>query len=506
MVECGACSKHFEVADEVIVKSTPGKFYPGERNQEALGHFQRVPGPSIGVPAATPVPRGAPEPSYYSPISRVAGWRIGIGWLGALVILGVMAILIQAMPGTAFVEISAGTQLVLALAGGAVGLAMITFANPRTWKRTLPIAAVFTLLLLAVPFVFRSKLSGADAPARSEAGGGAAPLPPGLDPSPATDSDEELRARIGTAPLDAEITRLAAAGGNFHAYGIWLRDLPDSYKLSVRDYIQRATGADPAIGIYARDARDYLMMITGVTLSLEDLSKLTVKFAREQKVHSGLSVVEVKVDSSVFIEGPLNKLNDKGSTAFYDSNKRELESIQLERVGRAVKRLAEAEPKIFRQDITRQLILLVSMEQVDFVGDVCRALLVWAEDPSIASDAVLTRMQRLYSTGKKIPREMVVLLARTKTAAATGIVEDMWVKEPVAWETLLGDFGPVAEPGVLARFPKLEGSMRYSAVRILTAAGTLRSLPALSEAKAGADPELAVLIEEAEKAIKERGR
>jgi hypothetical protein len=50
----------------------------------------------------------------------------------------------------------------------------------------------------------------------------------------------------------------------------------------------------------------------------------------------------------LFIEGPIEKLSNKQDPAFYELNKRELESIDLERAKRAVQRLAEAEPKIYR--------------------------------------------------------------------------------------------------------------------------------------------------------------
>ena len=61
--------------------------------------------------------------------------------------------------------------------------------------------------------------------------------------------------------------------------------------------------------------------------------------------------------------------------------------MELDRVSKAVKRLAEAEPKVYRNDISRKLISLLGARWVDFKADVCNALAVWAEKPGPASPA-----------------------------------------------------------------------------------------------------------------------
>jgi hypothetical protein len=74
----------------------------------------------------------------------------------------------------------------------------------------------------------------------------------------------------------------------------------------------------------------------------------------------------------------------------------------------------------------------------------------------------------------------------------------------VAWESLYSDLGQPVEDAVLARFPNTSGTIRYSAVRILGRVGGNRSLPVLTEAMSGKDPELKVLIEQSKKSIAAR--
>ncbi|HVJ45022.1 MAG TPA: hypothetical protein VM511_01470, partial [Luteolibacter sp.] len=239
--------------------------------------------------------------------------------------------------------------------------------------------------------------------------------------------------------------------------------------------------------------------------TLEDVAKVTQKIAVRQLLHPELDLVEVRVDASVFIEGSLEKLADKSSPAFYDLNRRELESIQLDRVSRAVRRLSDAEPKIYRDDVTRLLIGLMATEQLDFYGDVSKALLVWAEDPSQASAAAMMRLKRLHEEEKRIPPELVELLAATKTAAALPIVRKLWEKDSTDWERLFGQFGKDAEPVLLEGFEDLEIILKHSAVRILGLVGTKASIPALEKSRTKGGTEINVLIDQTLKAIESRG-
>jgi hypothetical protein len=247
------------------------------------------------------------------------------------------------------------------------------------------------------------------------------------------------------------------------------------------------------------------MVVTGITLSLEELAKLAVPLGSVERIHKEIDVIEVKVNNENFIEGPLEKLKDRASPAFYDLNKRELDSIDLTRAERAVKRLAEAKPEVYRSDITSRLIALLGTPEVKFKGDICRALAVWSPEAGLASDAALREVRQMLSHGVTIPPEMVELIVSEKNPGVLPVIHDLWERNPQQWESLYGDVGAPAEQALLRRFPTAEGPIRYSVVRLLGRVGSAASLPALESAMPEANAELRVLLEKSIRSIRERG-
>ena len=57
---------------------------------------------------------------------------------------------------------------------------------------------------------------------------------------------------------------------------------------------------------------------------------------------------------------------------------------------------------------------------------------------------------------------------------------------------------------MIKRFPETKGTVRYSAVRILGRVGGADSLPILEAEAATVDPELRILVSQAQKAIQAR--
>ena len=72
------------------------------------------------------------------------------------------------------------------------------------------------------------------------------------------------------------------------------------------------------------------------------------------------------------------------------------------------------------------------------------------------------------------------------------------------WETLYGDVGRAAELSLIRRFPQTQGSVRYSAIRLLGRVGGPDSLPLLETVPEINDPELKVLLDNARKSIQGR--
>jgi hypothetical protein len=504
-VECGGCEHRFRINDDVIVRGK--KFYPGERRDARLDRFHRVP-----LAVAPPI-MGAqsvrynepPDPSSYEP---AAPQRVIAGFIGVL-LMSLVALLLMfgANRGGILDGMITSNRMIMAGFTGLLGTVLLLYANPRARRRAAAVGVVFSAGLIALPYFFttgsvplsaRKTATAAfiDKPATDPAGG---------SPMPAESKEmTELRKRIGTDPIVEENLRLKQAGSTRRAIGLWLREMSEVNRYLIRDYVLRTTGADPESHFFPRGKGEFLMRVTGISLSLDEVAKLAAPLGSVERIYKEIDVIEVKVNNDNFIEGPMEKLNDRTDPAFYDLNKRELESIDLARVEKAVKRLAEAEPKVYRSDITSQLITLLATPEVKFKGDICRALAVWSQQPGMASNAALREVRQLISQGVEVPTEMVKLIVGEKNPGVLPVLHDLWENKPQQWESLYGDVGAPAEQALLRRFPTAQGPLLYSVVRLLGRVGTSSSLPMLESALPEANPELRVLLEKSMRSIRER--
>ena len=500
--ECGGCEHRFRINDEVIVRGP--KFYPGERSDPTLNRFQRVPLPGgDSLSGVKPIRYGKmPDPAALEPVSPQ---RIIAGIVG---VVGMVLMALLLMFGTSSGGLVDGMimshRLIIAGFAGFIGVLFLIYANPKARLKAFGVGLLMSACLLALPFGFQA---GSVPLEQREFAAPRKIAEPVEAPSgvPAEDSSiVALRQKIGTGPLVSEIDRLAKSETGERAMGLWLRGLSDSNRYLVREYILRVTDADPATHYYPRDGGDYLLVVTGLTQTIQELADLAGALGETVRIYPEISVIEVEVRNEIFQEGSIEKLSDRDDPAFYDLNKRELESIDLERVKRAVQRIADAEPKLYRADITRKLIALLGQEGVEFKTNVCAALEVWSEQPGPAGDAALAVVEKLVSKQAEIPPQIVKLIVKERNPGIIPILDELWFKSPMAWESIYGDYGQGIEPTMIRRFPETTGTVRYSAVRILGRVGGTDSLPVLDVAEGVADSELRILIEQARRAIGKR--
>lgn len=505
-VECGGCEHRFRINDDVIVRGK--KFYPGERKDPTLNRFQRVPLSMAPSTAALPSVRyaDAPDPVSFEP---AAPQRVVAGVVGVIGMV-FMALLLMFGSNRGGVLDGMITQNRLLMAGftGLLGMILLIYANPKARIKAFLIAFIMTAGLVSLPFVFTA---------------GSVPLANanGAPPQPVSDPEDEktpeeknqaaedksilaLRELIGTRPLEDEMERLATSGSKKQVVGIWLRDLGQQNRLMVRDYFFRTTEAETLPYYFPREKGDFLMLISGITMSLDEVARLAAGVGSIEKIYPEVSVVEVRVNNESFIEGAIEKLTNRNDPAFYDLNKRELESIDLDRVSKAVKRLAEAEPKVYRNDISRKLVQLLSSDWVEFKAEVCEALQVWSETPGAAGDAALKEVKKLMDKNRQVPEEMIALIVKEKNPAVIPILDKLWSEKPVQWESLYAEAGPAAEPGLIQHLATADGALRQSLVRLLGKVGSEQSLPLLEAALPAADAELKVLIEKSSESIRKR--
>lgn len=496
-VECGACENRFRITEDVIIRGR--RVYPGERNDKGLDFFQRVPiANASGAEGFMPLNYDKLDPALFesSTPQRVIAGMMGVGvmlFIGMLLIFG-------ASRGGVLDGMVTLNRMVMGVFAGALGTALLVYANPKERKKVVGICMLCTLALVSLPLFLK---------------GGSTPLGEGgmvknLEVE-APKKDEEapdlvgLRNRLGTQPLEEEIARLKADGSTRNAVGLWLRDLREQNRFLIRDYVLRVTGADPQSHYYPRGGGDFLMVVTGITTPMYELVKLCKPLGEVVIVHSTLPVVEIKVRNENFVENPIDKLSNKADPDFYTLNLAELNSIDLDRMEKSVKRLMESSPKILRTDITQRLIELLVMNEVNFKGEICSALAVWSESPGPAGTVALKEANKLVAKDLEVPKEMIALVVKEGITNAAEVLDKLWQKNPTTWESLYADVGPTAERGLLMHVGVNDEGLRRSLVRILGKVGGNDSMRALESMKATAtEPELKILIDNSLAAIGSR--
>ncbi|BCU79068.1 hypothetical protein [Luteolibacter sp. LG18] len=498
-VECGSCEHRFRIDDDTILRAK--KFYPGEKRDPRLDMFARVP---HAPPVEPTIQRAAyaPEPSHASfeppsPLRTMTGIVAVVGMISIALVLA-----LGARHGGLLDGVATGNRLALAAFAGLAGGALLVYANPRGRKKAIGVSLLFLAGLLALPFVFDE----ASAPLGGNPSSPVAKVDSAKGADPKT---PESTARIELTPLVEENARLAAAGNGTRAIGVWLRNLRESNQMLVRDYLVRGTGADIARStMYARGTDEWLMVLSPLTGPVEKVAEVVGRLGRDgdaTRIMSDLNVVQVNVDNALFVSGPLEKLQDKNDPAFYDLNRREMESIDPDRVSKAVKRLAEAEPKVYREDITRLLVQHGKDADAALLGNLARALSVWSPPgQSKATEVMEAGLKRVHAARVEPSRELVAFLVSRKVVSIAPVVDELWVNDATAWESLYGDLGPDIEPLILKRLPEAKPSQRQSAVRLLGRVGTSKSLAPIAALAETADPELKVIMERSMKAIRER--
>jgi predicted Zn finger-like uncharacterized protein len=497
-VECGGCEHRFRINNEAIVRGK--KFYPGERPDSKTNRFQRV-------PLSLPLETSGIVPTYYADAPDLTAFeptspqRIMAGMLGVIGMVSMALLLIfGAHRGGALDGMTTDNRLLMAGFTGVLGILLLVYANPRARSKAIGTGLLLGASLLGLPFFF----TVGSVPLSDPSVVSLAPHKKTTSQKTESESVTALRALIGTDPLVLEIERLKREGSAHRAVGLWLKGLREQNRFLVRDYILRVTGADPQSHYYSRGHGDFLMVVTGINQSLDEMAVIAAAFGTVASQYPEISVVEVRVNNESMTEGSIEQLTDRGAPAFYDLNLKELDSIDLGRVLRAVQRLADVEPKIYRSDITQKLLALMGARGVTFKPDLCRALAVWSEQPGPASEAALKEAKDLLDRKAEVPQEIISLIIKEKNPAVVPIIDDLWLRNSTRWESFYGEIGAPAEATLIRRFPNTEGMLRHSIVRLLGRVGGAASLPLLDSAMSGADAELKVLLKKSAASIRSR--
>lgn len=495
MVECGGCDSRFRINDEVIVRTK--KFYPGERKTPELNRFQRVPMSAAAPQGLQPMRYEDVSPSAIGPVSaqRIFAGLLGVG---IMIITGLILIFSVGQQGS-FSAMSLQNKLIMAVFVSVLGLTLLMYANPRTKKKAGFFGILLAAGLISIPFLFKGQPLTGDAPRDPIAG-----FEKPVIPVDEIDPEADLRERFTTKPLEDEQAEMEKLSDGRQAFGIYLTNLIPRNKYTVRDYLIRDAEAGPSSHPYPRDDGDYLMILTKVSKGFDEVARIAGKLGETTETHENIGLIVVRVDNKQFEAGSAEKLNNPSDPAFYSLNQYELDNIDLDRVERAVERLANSEPKIFRSDISKKLVRIMTQPGVDFHDALARALLKWAEEPGPAGEAALKVIRKRVATGSPVPESLVELAAKEEIGEAIPLVNQLWLQNPGLWESHLAKFGTTIEPLLLKQIDADKPPLQRSAIKILAKCGTSESLSALQKLVDSDNAEVRVLTERAIEAINAR--
>ena len=499
MVECGSCDQRFRVDDEVTVRQR--KIYPGERRDASLDRFSRVPTKSAVAPTFQPIyyESEVPSPVVVNPTSP---FRVILGIAGVTgAVLVILVLMFGGGAGGLLDGASTSKRLILSVFTGILTIVLLFVANPHGRMKAGLVGAAFAAVLIALPFFFKEgsgELVSNDAVILAPTQGEVEVV--------SDDPFEDLKEEMHYEPVEEA---LAAYGPTYEAQGktavgVWLRDLRDFNKLQVVEYLTRSTNASGDSWLYPRGSDDFLMVLIDVENDIEKVAKLCGRFGEVARVIEDIRVIEVKVENESFVQGALEKLNNPDNPSFYELNRRELESIDLRRMEEAVKRLAVAEPRLFRPDIVKRMQELFPLADEEMTGDLAKALIVWAEEGDGSVEVVRDVAVRLMASESEVPRPVIAFMVQNKDEAVIPILDELWATETGSWENLYGEMGSPIEDLVLKRFEEGSPTIKISAATLLAKVGTEKSLPALKKESEGARSEMAVVVNRAIEAIEAR--
>lgn len=246
------------------------------------------------------------------------------------------------------------------------------------------------------------------------------------------------------------------------------------------------------------------MVLTEVEIGFDQVAVIAGKLGNVTETYPEISVIVVQVDNEQFIAGSAEKLNDKTHPAFYELNRRELQSIDLGRIQQAVERLADSDASLLRSDITQILISLLEKPNIDFHDSIARALLKWAEDPGQAAEVGLRTLKSYVAQKISPPEHLVRLVANSKNPEAIPTMVSIWETNPVLWDNELVKFGAPIESSVLEKLSSNQAPLRRATIKMLGEVGTAKIVPELRKILSEEDPEVRLLAQRAIQQIEQR--
>ena len=509
-VECGACDKRFRVEDQVIVKEKK-RIYPGENKDALLDRLGRSPVKSaqpVNFQQANYVQNSKPEGA----VPPKAGYSIAAGF-------GIVLILIYAFiffTGTAasatmYADVSMLQRFVLAAFVGLLGFGLIVF-GARNWRRS----GIFLGLLLSGGLLalvatrevrltpsLESDFSAEDASETAAV--------------PAKNSAADMASELRLKPIEdalAAARNSGAAAPEKSVAGIYINDMRERHELPIMEFLRRqlAIPDSQTPVFFPRGDTAQLVLVEGLMVSYDEVYGAVSRIGRA-KSYPELHLIVVDLDPNTFSEPNrelFDKLIDPQNPVFFKSNLDELSQVGIDRVKKAITRLANVPEEIellFRPEITDKLVELLENEpDKELRIELSRALKKWGQGNSAAAAKVLSKVDSWLNAKLEIPKDIVDFVVENKTDGAVELVDTLWQREPLVWRDQYQDLGPMAEERLLEYVKGTDENLKLEAIKILHHVGTSKSIPFLEKIEANGNQQFQIYVTNAIAAIRKRSK
>ncbi len=461
-VECGSCDHRFKVTAEEVVRERK-KFYPGEKKDSHLERFGRNPASS-----ATNV--SFAQAHYQQDVSadvvgpprprRKVAMTSGV----VLMVVIVLVFLIAGGREGAMRNMETVNRFILCGFFAVLGSALVLYGTPHKRRLGVMLAVVFSVILMILPVLFPANpISTSVAPIE---------LANGSDGGKVVDSQKELENylfEIGYEPVDEAIRQHPKES----VVGIYLRNVNEVMRGKIASYLYNATDKVSRETVYKRgdNGTDGLILLVDQKLTIDEIAALCEKFGRIEKIDKNLRLVDISVESAKISMIDRYKMLDPNSLDFEAQNLKALQSFDPQEQMNAVKRLAGAPPRALRDDITQQLMSMLSVSSEDLQLEIINALKTWALPNSGAGPVVLEAVKGLHAKGK-VSINAMELLVDHKVKGGEVILLELWEKNPAVWSETLMKLGEGAEVLLLPKLKEMDVSHVTAAADILGKVGT----------------------------------
>lgn len=473
-VECGSCDNRFKVSmDEVVTEKK--KFYPGEKKDSHLERFGR------SAPAASEVQfqqanyKPDVDPDLIGPPRPRRTVAVVCG-----VVLMLLVILLFLMAGGregAMRDMVTPNRFILCAFTALLGSGLVVYGTANKRRLGILVAAVSSLVLMLMPVLFPgnpTQASVVDLPADTPT-----QAPQGSPGAPgAAANEDDYKMEIGYDPVENALR----ANPKGSVVAVFVRNAPPQLRRSIGAFLYEATGKKSRETSYDRGDNNMmgLILLVKQTMTIDEIAAHCTKFGRIENISRDLRVIDVMVENSKLTRLDQYKVLDPKSLDFETQNLKALDSIDPKVKMDAVKRLAAAEPRARRDDITQKLIKMLPESNTGLRLEIIRALKTWALPGAGAEQPVLAAVKEIHKEGK-VNRDAMEFLIKFEVDEAGGILLELWDKDPVAWSETMVSLGEGAQVLLLPELKDMDTAHIISASAILGKAAAKTAIPHIEE-------------------------